>query len=144
MDGNILDETPLSGAIPADRSAEMARLNVPGGSGFFYVLEARQAGAAAFDDGLRMTLMVEKYKRYDLPAAKVVLAAGPAAGTFTLSADRPAFFVRPEAEEFAGAFDDASFTLLPGETRTVRFRPFEDRMPALADIVVGHLAETYR
>ncbi len=65
-------------------------------------------------------------------------------GSFVLSADRPAFFVKPEASEFAGAFDDASFTLLPGEKRTVTFRSFDGRTPLVADVAVGHVAETYR
>jgi hypothetical protein len=60
----------------------------------------------------------EKYKRYDFPQAKVTLTAAGKPGVFTLSADKPAFFVKPEASKFAGAFDDASFALLPGETRT--------------------------
>ena len=61
-------------------------------------------------------------------------------GTFTLSADAPAFYVRPEASSFSGAFDDASFLLLPGETRTIAFRSFDGRLPGEGDVAVGHLA----
>ncbi|MEJ0011071.1 MAG: glycoside hydrolase family 2 protein [Bauldia sp.] len=144
MDGKVLDETTLSGAVPPDRSTEIGTVAVPAGSGFFYVLEAKRKGAMAYDDALRMTVMVDKYKRYDLPEARVVLGAGGKPGVFTLSADKPAFFVKPEASAFGGAFDDASFTLLPGETRTVAFRSFDGRMPSAADVAVSHVAETYR
>jgi beta-mannosidase len=144
LDGKVLDETTLSGTVPADRSAEIGNVAVPSGSGFFYLLDGRKKGASAWDETLRTTVMVDKFKRYDLPQAKVTLVAGPTPGSFTLSADRPAFFVRPEASEFAGAFDDASFTLLPGETRTLTFRSFDGRMPGSGDIAVGHVAETYR
>jgi beta-mannosidase len=88
--------------------------------------------------------MVAKYKRYDLPEARIQLESAGKPGVFTLTADKPAFFVRPEASGFGGAFDDASFTLLPGEARAVAFRSFDGRMPGAADIAVSHVAETYR
>ena len=74
----------------------------------------------------------------------MTLAAGDTAGTFTLHADAPAFFVKPEASEFAGAFDDASFLLLPGETRRLAFRSFDGRMPGADDVAISHLGATYR
>ena len=40
-----------------------------------------------------------------------------------VSADRPAFFVWLDAPGLRGEFSDNSFTLLPGEPRTVRFVP---------------------
>jgi beta-mannosidase len=52
--------------------------------------------------------------------------------------------VSPEAEAFSGAFDDASFLLLPGEKRVVRYRSFDGRVPEPADLTVTHLAETWR
>ena len=67
-----------------------------------------------------------------------------APGTFTLSADAPAFFVKPEASEFAGAFDDASVLLLPGETRRLAFRSFDGRLPGVNDVAVSHLGATFR
>jgi beta-mannosidase len=144
MDGKVLDETMLSGTIPADRAVEIGKVAVPPGSGFFYVIDARRRGEATWDETLRTTVMVDKFKRYDLPEAKVSLADGGTPGSFVLSTDKPAFFVRIEASEYAGAFDDASFALLPGETRTVTFRAFDGPMPSLADIAVNHVAETYR
>ena len=93
---------------------------------------------------MRLVVLPMKPKRVDLPAAKVAVA--PVAGkpgVFTLSSDKPAFYVMPEAPAFDGAFDDASFLLLPGENRTVAFRSHDGRMPALGDLDVRHLAETY-
>jgi beta-mannosidase len=144
LDGKVLDETPLNVTIPADRAAELATVTIPAGNGFFYVVEAKKNGAADFDPTLRFVTFPGKYKQYDLPAAKVTLAAAGKPGVFTLAADRPAFFVKPEASEFAGAFDDASFALLPGESRTVSFRSFDAKMPSAGDVVVNHLGQTYR
>ena len=93
---------------------------------------------------MRLVVFPDKPKRYELPEAKVKLIAGSTAGMFMLSADKPAFFVKPEASEFAGAFDDASFTLLPGETRTIAFRSFDERMPSQGDIALSHVRATYR
>jgi beta-mannosidase len=144
LDGKVLDETTLTGTVPPDRSVEIGKVAIPAGTGFFYLVEGRKKNAAAWDDTLRTTVMVDKFKRYDLPAAKVTLSAGAVPGSFVLSADRPAFFVKPEASEFAGAFNDASFTLLPGEKREITFRPFDGRLPSVSDVAVNHLAETYR
>ena len=41
----------------------------------------------------------------------------------TLSTDKPAFFVWVNATGVRGEFDDNSFTLLPGEPRTLAFAP---------------------
>ena len=144
LGGETQDEKALSAKVPSDRAVEIGKLPVRDGRDFFYVIEGRQAGAKSFDPSLRVVVFPDKFKRYDLPDAAVRLAAAAAPGTFTLSADKPAFFVKPEASEFAGAFDDASFALLPGETRTIAFRSFDGRMPAVADVAVEHLAATYR
>lgn len=41
----------------------------------------------------------------------------------TLSSDKPAFFVWANAYRISGEFSDNSFTLLPGEPRTLKFSP---------------------
>ena len=105
--------------MPTDRAIEIAAAAVPSG-GFAHVIDAQPAGAADFDPLLRLVVLADKPKRLDLPDARVTLSAGGTAGSFTLSADAPAFFVKPEASEFAGAFDDASVLLLPGETPHAR------------------------
>jgi len=59
------------------------------------------------------------------------------------AADAPAFFVKPKAPDYDGAFDDASFLLLPGEDRVIRFRSFDGRMPHADQLTMMHLAATY-
>jgi beta-mannosidase len=144
LDGKILDETMVVGTLPPDRSVEIGAMTIPPGTDFFYTIEARKRGDAAFDDTLRLTVFPEKFKRYDFPAATITLASTGKPGAFMLSADKPAFFIKPEASEFAGAFDDASFALLPGEKRTIAFRSFHGRMPAASDIAISHVGATYR
>ncbi len=142
-DGAVLDETAFSAEVPTDRAVEIAAPALPDG-GLAHVIDGRLAGAADFDPLMRLVVLADKPKRLDLPDAAVTLAAGDTAGAFTLAADAPAFFVRPEASEFAGAFDDASLLLLPGETRTLTFRSFDGRLPDVQDVAINHLAATYR
>ena len=65
----------------------------------------------------------------------------------TLSADKPAFFVWANVWQTRGEFDDNSFTLYPGEPRTLVFTP---KTPGLTldafkkAFSVTHLRETYR
>lgn len=141
--GKVLAEADFSARLPSDRAVEIASLTPPSG-GIAHVIDGRREGEEDFDPLLRLVLFPDKPKRLDLPEAQVVLKLGDAAGTFTLSADAPAFFVKPEAEAFAGAFDDGSFLLLPGETRTLAFRAFDGRLPGLGDVTISHLAATYR
>ena len=145
LDGAVLDQHPIAGDVPPDRAHLLTGVPVPEGRDFVFVIDAAPAGADGHDPSLRLVVFPAKPKTYDLPAAAVRLAevAGQP-GRFTIGADRPAFFVTPEASGFAGAFDDASFLLLPGETRTLRFRSFDGRSPQAADITVSHLAATYR
>jgi beta-mannosidase len=144
FDGRVLDERRMAATVPTDRAIEISQAAVPEGRDFFYLIEAREKGGAEFDPMLRLVILPGKPKSYDLPAATVTMEAVTGRpGVFALSADQPAFFVRPEAPDFDGAFDDASFALLPGETRTIAFRSYDGRMPGVADITVDHLATTY-
>ena len=143
LDGRVLHEKSAGASIPPDRALQFAAFDLPPGRGYVLVLDARREGELGYDPMMRLVVMPEKPKRYDLPAATVVVEdAGK--GAFALSADRPAFFVKPEAEAFSGAFDDASFLILPGEKRVIRFRSFDGRMPVAADLTINHLAATYR
>ena len=69
-----------------------------------------------------------------------------AAFTVTLSTDKPAFSVWVEAFGIPGEFSDNHFTLLPGEPRTLTFKPrdpkttFDDFRKSLT---VKHIRETY-
>ncbi len=142
-DGTALQETIHAAEIPTDRAFEIAAVPMPSG-GLAHVVDGRLAGATEYDPLTRLVVMADKPKRLDLPEARVTLDAGAAPGTFTLAADAPAFFVKPEASEFAGAFDDGSFLLLPGERRTLRFRSFDGRLPGVEDVAINHLGATYR
>ncbi len=142
-DGTVLDEAMFAAEVPTDRAIEIAAAAIPDGA-FAHVIDTRAAGIAEFDPLMRLVVPADKPKRLALPEAKVTLTAGSTAETFVLAADAPALFVKPEASEFAGAFDDASILLLPGETRTLTFRSFDGRMPKVSDVAVSHLAATYR
>jgi len=141
LDGAPLDEATLSGTVAADRAVELGRVDLRTADGFF-VLDARTDGADAFDPMMRLVAFPRKPKRYDLPSATVTVApAGD--GAFRFSADAPAFFVKPEAPDYDGAFADASFLLLPGEDRIVGFRSFDGRIPGTDELTIMHLAATY-
>ncbi len=142
-DGKVLDEAVFAAELAADRAVAIAAPALPAG-GLAYVVDGRLADSADFDPLMRLVVFPDKPKRLDLPDARVTLTAGDTAGSFRLSADAPAFFVMPEASEFAGAFDDASFLLLPGETRRLTFRSFDGRLPEAGDVTVSHLAATWR
>ncbi len=145
LDGSVRDEYPIAGELPRDRAHLVAGVPVPPERDVFFVVDAAATGSPGHAPLMRLVVFPEKPKAYDLPQAAVRLAAvAGEPGQFTVGADRPAFFVKPEASEFAGAFDDASFLLLPGETRRLRFRSFDGRMPEVADVTVSHLAATYR
>ena len=64
----------------------------------------------------------------------------------TLTTDKPAFFVWANVKGIRGEFDDDSFTLLPGEPRTLVFTP-KDRGVTLEAfkkaLSVSHLRQTY-
>ncbi|MBR4613203.1 MAG: hypothetical protein IKO40_10870 [Kiritimatiellae bacterium] len=55
------------------------------------------------------------------PVAEAKIKAEVSGGSVTLSTDKPAFFVWLELPGVKGEFSDNSFTLLPGEKRTVEF-----------------------
>jgi beta-mannosidase len=144
FDGRILGEETADATLPPDQAVQFARFEILPGDDYFFVLDARRRSELAWDPLLRMVVLPEKPKRYELPAAKI--AIDPVArrpGAFAFSSDRPAFFVKPEAPEFDGAFEDGSFLLLPGEKRPIAFRSYDGRMPEAKDLTVMHLAATY-
>src|SRR5581483_8344619 len=109
-------------------------------------IDAREGTALGFgyDSMLRTVVFPVKPKSLAFRDAKIAVEPDPRPGTFAFSSDRPAFFVRPEAPAFDGAFEDGSFLLLPGEKRVIGFRSYDARLPEAKDITVMHLAETYR
>jgi beta-mannosidase len=145
LDGRVRDERDTEDTIAAGKAAELWRFEAAAGAGGFHVLDARRKGGADYDPMLQIVVFPDKPKRYDLPMAEVAVEAiGGKPGRFRFTADAPAFFVKPEAEAFDGAFDDASFLLLPGEPREAAFRSYDGRLPVAADLSVGHLAQSYR
>ena len=63
------------------------------------------------------------FKECPLEKAHVRIGRARCPYQVTLTTDKPAFFVWVNATGVRGEFDDNSFTLLPGETRTLTFTP---------------------
>jgi beta-mannosidase len=140
--GRLLGERIAEAHLPPDRAVDVVAIDAPRADDRFYVIDALVDGVA--DPSLQVVVFPDLPKRIDLPAATIAVAAA-GEGRFTLSSGAPAFFVRPEAAAHPGHFDDASFLLLPGEPRTVTFKPEAGvAMPGVEDIAVQHLAETWR
>jgi beta-mannosidase len=93
-------------------------------------------------------LLLVEPKRLTLPRARVAMDLQEASGGYSivLSTDAPAFYTALEAGEVPGEFTDNCFTLLPGEPRTVEFRPSSAVAPEKLrrSLTVRHLRETYR
>jgi beta-mannosidase len=145
FDGRILEEETAEATVPPERAVRVWSFDAPAGQDYFLVVDARAGPGVGYDSMLRTVVFPDKPKRFEFPEAKITVepvTRRPDAFAFT--ADRPAFFVLPEARAFAGAFEDASFLLLPGEKRTIGFRSYDGRMPEVKDVTVMHLAETYR
>ncbi len=140
--GVLLHERIAEAQLPPDRAIDVAALEAPKADDRVYVIDAVVDGIA--DPALQIVVFPDVPKRFELPVAKVsAVAAGE--GRFTLTSDAPAFYVRVEAPASPGHFDDASFLLLPGEPRTVRFKPEAgSAMPSVGDLQVHHLGATYR
>lgn len=87
------------------------------------------------------------WKKCELPTADIKLKVKTVKEGFeiTLDADRPAFYVSLFAEGICGEFDDNCFTLLPGEKRTVIFKPKSNVTTDAFKkaLSVKHLRETY-
>ena len=98
-------------------------------------------GNAYYDDN---ELVPKRWKRLKLENAKIDVAFD--GFKVTLSADRPTFFTWAEARGIKGEFDDNSFTLLPGEEKTIVFSPKDPTTPEKfrKSFSVTHLRETYR
>lgn len=144
LDGTVHCDEIRDAELSPDRAGEIAVVPAPAGFDRFLVLDAKEEGGADWDPMLQLVVFADRFKRFDLPAAAVsVESLGE--GRFRLSTDRPAFFVRPEADGFAGHFDDASFLLLPDAPRTVTFHPEPGTpLPGLDAVVARHLAWSYR
>ena len=90
-----------------------------------------------------------EYKRCELSTAQITsqVEAGDDGGiAVTLTTDKPAFFVTANVSGIAGEFDDNFFTLVPGQARTITFRPKEPVTPEEVEraLQIKHLRATYR
>ena len=73
------------------------------------------------------------------PVAEAKISASVSGHNVTLTTDRPAFFVWLDVPGIRGEFDDNSFTLLPGEPRTVTFVPADETSVTLPEVTVSAL-----
>ena len=81
----------------------------------------------------------------DLPIRRAKVECRPAeGGGFTLSADKPAFYVWANVRGVRGEFSDNCLTLLPGRPRTITFarkRGGDESAKVEDRLSVTHLAE---
>ncbi len=89
------------------------------------------------------------FKDFNLAKTEVRTSFAEKGGKFlvTLESDKPAFFVWANVWRTRGEFDDNSFTLYPGEPRTVTFTPKDPGLTLNAfrtAFSVTHLRETYK
>ena len=91
----------------------------------FVALELRSCGTRATTIHCNEWFFAP-FKDSPVENAKIDVTVGradPYAPQITLTTDKPAFFVWVNATGVRGEFDDNSFTLLPGEQRTLTFMP---------------------
>lgn len=88
-----------------------------------------------------------EYKKCTLPKVEIAMQVVAAGEGFhvTLQTDFPAFWVTVNAERIRGEFDDNSFALLPGRSRTLTFQPKEKVTleQFKSRLTVSHLRNTY-
>ncbi len=76
----------------------------------------------------------------DSPVEEAAITVEQTGCTVTLTADKPAFFVWADVPGVRGEFDDNSFTLLPGEPRTLTFSSAEDSPAPLPEVALSALS----
>ena len=105
-------------------------------------LVARASNGSEFRS--RGEIVFQKWKRANLRNASIAVAFN--GFKVTLSTDAPAFFVWADALGVRGEFNDNSFTLLPGESRTLVFSPKDaDTTPDNFQraFAITHLRQSY-
>ena len=142
LDGSLVSERIAEAHLPPDRAVDVVAIEAPKVDDRVHVIDALVDGVV--DPAMQVVVFPDVPKRFDLPVASVTITKS-GEGRFTLASDAPAFYVRAEAPDSPGHFDDASFLLLPGEPRTVTFKPEAGvAMPSAAALTVHHLGATYR
>ena len=111
-DGRIVRSERLPAEVPAGSVCTVGK--VCKDKGVFVVLRFGNSVNAWHFDAFK-----------DAPLEKAHVRIGRARCPYqvTLTTDKPAFFVWVNATGVRGEFDDNSFTLLPGEPRTLTFTP---------------------
>ena len=114
--------------VPTDAALPVLTAAAPVAGREFAVVDACRTGDDDWDPLLQCTVLSGPPKRYAFPGA--IVTADPVPGRLDavrLRADKPAFFVTPDIDGVAGAFDDASVLLLPGEDRVLTFRHYKSQ-----------------
>jgi beta-mannosidase len=108
----------------------------------FLFFEFRAGGQVARNDHFFC-----EYKKCELASARVNFKVRRTRAGFevALKTDRPVFWLALEAPGIPGVFEDNGFTLLPGQARTVLFRPKKAvSLAALRRVLrCVHLRQTY-
>ena len=113
----------------------------------FIVIDLAGRGITA-----RNELFLAEYKKCELAEPKIMMsirAEKPGTFAIDLKTDKPAFFVTLDAGKINGVFSDNVLTLLPGEAKTIRFKPKPSgskklNLSALRKAVeINHLRGTY-
>ena len=119
FDGAVLGRETFRATLPPDAATLLVSRPL-GDCGD----EAERAGrflALELEGAPRNEFFFASFK--DAPLADATVTAAFDGFRVTLSTDAPAFFVWANATGICGEFDDNSFTLLPGEPRTLVFTP---------------------
>lgn len=103
------------------------------------------AGGSSGASPVTNSLFLTKPRDCELADAQISVSPGVSPELVRLETDAPAFFVQAECD-IPGRFEDAGFTLLPGEGRELRFLPAAGTdvpMDLATRVMLRHLRGTY-
>ncbi|WP_051207796.1 beta-mannosidase [Saccharospirillum impatiens] len=150
LDGQVVQTTAINQQLDAGASLCLAEVTAADPTRTFAVARGdyrpdKNSGSSApqFPGGqCDATAYFALWKQLDLPLATLSAAAGhDAEGLWVrLSTDLPAHYVTLDSPA-TGRWTDNSFTLLPGETKTLRW---QGEAMTLNSLAVYHLAASYR
>ncbi len=150
FNGNILKEKTHNVKAAKQSSTALeaisaAKLPVDPGQCFAVLKTTASANGKTYSH--ENTIFFTEEKNCGLMPAKIETKVSEVNGKYQveLTTDKPAFFVVLETPGIKGIFSNNSFTLLPGEPKTVEFVPVEYRSRVKFGKVlkVMHLRETY-
>lgn len=148
--GSELKKLELKAKVKPGSAAKIAaypagKLIAAPDAGFMYLRLEAQAGGLLHSH--RNEHFFTQYKRCELAEAKVSAKTRLNGGAMeiTLSTDKPVFFLTLEMKDADGVFSDNSFTLIPGEPKTVVFTPVSGQRKATAAMLeMKHLRQSYK